>query len=130
MAFTVTSCTLMVAPAYLRMAAMLDIPVVETFFCTAAGYCVDRALRRESLKTWVVAGLFAGLALLTKHTVDAHAEYYAAFANNHHSQSVANQQADETSFDAFGQRGHGVDSVLKARSRKCKHHVERTLDVA
>jgi 4-amino-4-deoxy-L-arabinose transferase-like glycosyltransferase len=59
---------MLIAPAYLRMATMLDIPVVETFFCTGASYFIDRALRRGSLKAWVLAGLFAGLALLSKHT--------------------------------------------------------------
>jgi hypothetical protein len=60
---------LLVAPAYLRVATMLNIPVVETFFCTGASYFVGRALRQGSLKDWVVAGLLAGVALLTKHTV-------------------------------------------------------------
>jgi hypothetical protein len=60
---------LLIAPAYLRMATMLDIPVVETFLCTGASYFIDRALRRESFSSWLVAGHFMGIALLTKHTV-------------------------------------------------------------
>ncbi|MCC7538893.1 MAG: glycosyltransferase family 39 protein [Deltaproteobacteria bacterium] len=56
------------APAYLRMGAMLNIPVVEVFLCTAAAYLVARALRRDGQRTWWLVGLVAGIGLLTKHT--------------------------------------------------------------
>lgn len=61
--------SLLVAPAYLRMAAMLNIPVVEVFLCTAAAYLVARALRRGERWTWLLVGLVLGVGLLTKHTI-------------------------------------------------------------
>jgi hypothetical protein len=59
---------LLLAPAYLRMAAMLDIPVVEVFLCTVAAYLVARALSRHERWTWIVAGAVLGLAALAKHS--------------------------------------------------------------
>ncbi len=59
---------LLVAPANLRIAAMLDIPVVEMFLCTLAAYFVARALAREERWSWVLAGGVLGLAILAKHT--------------------------------------------------------------
>lgn len=56
------------APAHLRLAAMLNIPVVEVFLCTAAAYLVVRALARGERWTWVLAGGVVGLAILAKHT--------------------------------------------------------------
>jgi 4-amino-4-deoxy-L-arabinose transferase-like glycosyltransferase len=60
---------LLVAPAHLRIAAMLDIPVIEVFLCTAASYAVARALARGERWMWVAAGFAAGLAILAKHSV-------------------------------------------------------------
>ncbi len=60
--------SLLVAPAHLRMAAMLDIPVVEVFLCTATAYLVARALSRGERWTWVLAGGALGLAILAKHS--------------------------------------------------------------
>jgi hypothetical protein len=47
---------------------MLNIPVIEVFLCSAATYCVTRALRRAETWPWIAAGAIAGLALLAKHT--------------------------------------------------------------
>lgn len=58
----------LLAPAYLRMAAMLNIPAFEVFLCTAAAYAVTRALRRGGTRSWWVAGAIAGIGLLAKHT--------------------------------------------------------------
>ncbi len=59
---------LLVAPAHLRLAAMLDIPVVEIFFCTVSAYLVARALARGERWTWILAGGTLGLAILAKHS--------------------------------------------------------------
>jgi hypothetical protein len=59
---------LLVAPAHLRMAAMLDIPVVEVALCTLAAYLVARALSRAERWTWVLAGGVLGLSVLAKHS--------------------------------------------------------------
>ncbi len=59
---------LLVAPAHLRIAAMLDIPVIEVFLCTATAYLVARALAREDRRMWVLAGATLGLAVLAKHS--------------------------------------------------------------
>jgi hypothetical protein len=59
----------LLAPAHLRLASMLDIPVVEVFLCAAATYQVTRALERRRHIDWLLLGAIVGLALLTKHTV-------------------------------------------------------------
>jgi len=59
---------LLIAPAHLRMRAMLDIPVVEVMLCTATSYLVARALARHERWTWVLAGGALGLAMLAKHS--------------------------------------------------------------
>jgi 4-amino-4-deoxy-L-arabinose transferase-like glycosyltransferase len=59
---------LLLAPAHLRTAAMLDIPVVEGFFCTLTAYLVARALGRGERWTWVLAGGALGAAMLAKHS--------------------------------------------------------------
>lgn len=60
--------SILLAPAFLRMAVMLDIPSIEVFACAVASYLVARALRREERWTWFAIGVVLGLALLTKHT--------------------------------------------------------------
>jgi 4-amino-4-deoxy-L-arabinose transferase-like glycosyltransferase len=60
--------SLLVAPAHLRMAAMLNIPVIEVFLCAGVAYLVARALRRGERWTWLLAGVALGLAILTKHS--------------------------------------------------------------
>jgi hypothetical protein len=60
--------SLLVAPAHLRLAAMLDIPVVEVFLCTLAAYLVARALSRGERWPWVLAGGALGWAVLAKHS--------------------------------------------------------------
>jgi hypothetical protein len=62
------SLSLLVAPAHLRMAAMLDIPVVETFLCALTAWLVSRALDRGERWTWLLAGGALGLAILAKHS--------------------------------------------------------------
>lgn len=59
---------LLIAPAQLRIRAMLNIPVLEGFLCTAAAYLVARAIARRERWTWLVAGGAWGLALLAKHS--------------------------------------------------------------
>jgi 4-amino-4-deoxy-L-arabinose transferase-like glycosyltransferase len=59
---------LLVAPAHLRIAAMLDIPVVEVFLCTLTAYLVVRALSRGERWTWLLAGGVLGLSILAKHS--------------------------------------------------------------
>lgn len=59
---------LLLAPAHLRIAAMLDIPVVEVFLCTATAYLVARSLSHRERRTWLLAGSALGLAILAKHS--------------------------------------------------------------
>ena len=59
---------LLVAPAHVFMATMLDIPVIEVFLCTVAAYLVSRALGRAERWTWLIAGGVLGLAILAKHS--------------------------------------------------------------
>lgn len=59
---------LLVAPAHLRLAVMLDIPVVEVSLCTASAYLVARALASAERWTWLLAGGVLGLAILAKHS--------------------------------------------------------------
>ncbi len=63
----VTMLSLLLAPAPLRMAAMLDIPVFEVFLCTLTAYCVALALERERRWLWLAAGVSLGFAILAKH---------------------------------------------------------------
>ncbi len=59
---------LLMAPAHLRLAAMLDIPVIEVFLCTATAYLVARSLSHGERRTWLLAGGMLGLAILAKHS--------------------------------------------------------------
>jgi hypothetical protein len=59
----------LLAPAHLRLASMLDIPVIEVFWCAAATYQTTRALERGRRVEWLLLGAILGMALLTKHTV-------------------------------------------------------------
>ena len=59
---------LLVASAHLRMAAMLDIPVIELLLCSMAAWLVARALCRGERWPWVLAGGVLGLATLAKHS--------------------------------------------------------------
>jgi hypothetical protein len=61
--------SLLVAPAYLRMAVMLNIPVFEVCLATSATYLVARALGRGERRTWLLAGAVVGVGLMTKHTM-------------------------------------------------------------
>lgn len=61
--------SMLFAPAFLRMSSMLDIPVVEVLWCSAATYLVARILRRGERRLWLAVGLVLGLGLLTKHLV-------------------------------------------------------------
>jgi 4-amino-4-deoxy-L-arabinose transferase-like glycosyltransferase len=60
--------SLIVGPAHLRAGAMLDIPVIEIFFCTLTAYFVVRALARTEQRMWIFAGVSLGLAILAKHS--------------------------------------------------------------
>jgi len=59
---------LLVAPAHLRIGAMLNIPVVEVFLCTVTAYLVARGLSRGEQWPWLLAGSTLGLAILAKHS--------------------------------------------------------------
>jgi hypothetical protein len=59
--------SLLLAPAHLRLGAMLNIPVIEVFLCTLTAYLAARALRRGERWTWLIAGAALGLAILAKH---------------------------------------------------------------
>ncbi len=59
---------LLIAPAQLRIRAMLNIPVVEVMLCTLTAFLVTRAVSRRGRWLWVLAGGTLGLAVLAKHT--------------------------------------------------------------
>jgi 4-amino-4-deoxy-L-arabinose transferase-like glycosyltransferase len=63
-----TVLALLIAPAQLRIRAMLNIPVLEVLWCTATAYLVVRAVSRHERWSWVFAGGALGLALLAKHS--------------------------------------------------------------
>jgi hypothetical protein len=63
-----TVVALLVAPAQLRIRAMLNIPVLEVLWCTATAYLVVRAVSRHEPWSWLFAGAALGLALLAKHS--------------------------------------------------------------
>lgn len=60
--------SLLVAPAHLRLGAMLNIPVIEIFLCTVVAYLIARASRRNEHGTWLLAGAVLGVAALAKHS--------------------------------------------------------------
>ena len=60
---------ILLAPVFLRMHSMLDIPAIELFFWTAATYVVARIHAGADPKCWILVGLIAGLGLLTKHSM-------------------------------------------------------------
>lgn len=64
----VTLLCLLVAPAHLRIGAMLNIPVVEVFLCTTTAYLVARGISRGAQWLWLLAGSTLGLAILAKHS--------------------------------------------------------------
>ena len=64
-----TGLCMLLAPAYLRMGAMLDIPVFEVLIWTAASYLVARIVKRAEPKLWLLVGVVAGIGLLTKHSM-------------------------------------------------------------
>ncbi len=60
---------LVFAPALLRMGSMLDLPVLDVFFWTAASYLVARILARGEQRLWLAVGAVAGIGLLNKHSM-------------------------------------------------------------
>jgi len=59
----------LLAPAFLRMGSMLDIPVIEVLLWTAASYLVSRIITTGRSRLWLAVGVLAGIGLLTKHTM-------------------------------------------------------------
>lgn len=60
---------IIVAPAYLRMAVMLNIVVFEPLFWTLGTYLVIRIVQGGDPRQWLLVGLVAGVGLLNKHTM-------------------------------------------------------------
>lgn len=59
----------LIAPAYLMMSSMLNIPVFEPIFWIVCSLLVIRIIRRDQQKLWLAVGLVAGIGLLNKHTM-------------------------------------------------------------
>lgn len=59
----------LLAPAFARMGATLNIPVFEPLFWTGGALLVLRILRGASPRWWLGVGAIAGLGLLNKHTM-------------------------------------------------------------
>lgn len=66
--FVAGLCVLL-APAFLFMGNMLDIPVFEQFLWTLCAYFVLRAIQQEEPRWWLAVGVVAGIGLLNKHTM-------------------------------------------------------------
>lgn len=60
---------MLVAPAYLRMATMLNIPAIELLWWTAGTALVVRIVRTGASRLWLAVGVVAGVGLLTKHSL-------------------------------------------------------------
>lgn len=60
---------MIIAPAYLRMASLLSIPVFEPLYWTLCAYLIVRLIKRDEPKLWLLVGLIAGVGLLNKHTM-------------------------------------------------------------
>jgi hypothetical protein len=59
----------LIAPAYLVMSGMLNIPVFEPTYWLLCGLLIIRIIRGGDPKLWLAVGLFAGIGLLNKHTM-------------------------------------------------------------
>lgn len=57
------------APAYLRMAKMLCIPVFEPLLWTLGALLLLRLSRKPTARRWLLLGAVAGVGLLTKHSM-------------------------------------------------------------
>lgn len=60
---------MLLAPAYLFMGNMLNIPVFEQFTWTLCAYFLIRAIQQEEPRWWLAVGVVAGIGLLNKHTM-------------------------------------------------------------
>ena len=68
-ALTSAGLGVLLAPVYLRMHSMLDIPAIELFLWTAGSYGVARIHAGADPRHWLTVGAIAGLGLLTKHSM-------------------------------------------------------------
>lgn len=60
---------MLLAPAYLFMGNMLNIPVFEQFTWTLCAYLLIRVIQQEEPRWWLAIGVVAGIGLLNKHTM-------------------------------------------------------------
>jgi 4-amino-4-deoxy-L-arabinose transferase-like glycosyltransferase len=58
----------LIAPAYLAMSGMLNIPVFEQVFWSGLGILLIKRIQTGDPRWWLGLGLVAGLALMNKHT--------------------------------------------------------------
>jgi 4-amino-4-deoxy-L-arabinose transferase-like glycosyltransferase len=66
--FLAGMCVLL-APVYLFIGNMLNIPVFEQFIWTLCAYFLVRRIQQEDPRWWVAIGVVAGVGLLNKHTM-------------------------------------------------------------
>jgi 4-amino-4-deoxy-L-arabinose transferase-like glycosyltransferase len=59
----------LLAPAYLFIGNMLNIPVFEQFIWTLCAYLLVRRIQLEDPRWWLAIGVVAGIGLLNKHTM-------------------------------------------------------------
>lgn len=59
----------LLAPAYLFMGNMLNIPVFEQLIWTFCAYFLVRAIQQEEPRWWLAVGVVAGIGLLNKHSM-------------------------------------------------------------
>ena len=60
---------MIIAPAFQRMGKILCIPVMEPVLWTACAIVLVYLIQGRSRKWWLALGVFAGIGLLTKHTM-------------------------------------------------------------
>jgi 4-amino-4-deoxy-L-arabinose transferase-like glycosyltransferase len=59
----------LLAPVYLFIGNMLNIPVFEQFIWTLCAYLLVRRIQQEDPRWWLAIGVVAGIGLLNKHTM-------------------------------------------------------------
>lgn len=65
----VAGLAMIIAPAFQRMGKILCIPVMEPVLWTACALVLVYLIQGRSRKWWLALGAFAGIGLLTKHTM-------------------------------------------------------------
>ncbi len=66
---TLAGTAMLIAPAYLQMASLVHIPVLESLIWTSAAYVIVRIIKLDQPRLWLAVGVLAGVGLLNKPTM-------------------------------------------------------------